>query len=225
MKKETNFIVLGFVLVFLSLGMVSANVLIAGTVYYENLINTSAGVGVTVICDSNSLDTTSENDGSYAVKFGVDSCGSVEVIPATGYKTTNLKITVESDTPNPEPPQTTSSGGSGGGMTRTVYKCGNGKCDSGETSSTCLKDCPVAVVETPASETPAEELIENQETTDNSETDEEYPPRITGSTIGERLGGNKFLFLTAMILVIVIAIGLVITALIRSKNSIPTMHY
>ncbi|OGI12751.1 hypothetical protein A3K64_04165 [Candidatus Micrarchaeota archaeon RBG_16_36_9] len=119
-----------------SVGMISANYLVTGTVYDGNPSHPKSDVGVTITCDSNILTTTSLSDGTYAVVFGVDSCSAVNVVPDS-YSATKIKMYVDPSAYTPP------SGGGGGGSTHKYYNCGNNVCDTGETSLTCAKDCPV----------------------------------------------------------------------------------
>ena len=138
MLKTISFPIICLMLI-LSIGFISANILIAGTVYdgKPNLIK--SGVLVNITCDSDILQTTSLSDGAYAVVFDTDSCTSVLV--ESEYDVTEIIMEVEDD--SPQTTTTTSSGG-GSGSSRSsnlrYYFCGNGVCESGETSSTCI-DC------------------------------------------------------------------------------------
>ncbi len=120
--------------IILSLSMISANYLVAGTVYNGNPGNPVAGAVVTITCDSNVLTTTSLSDGAYAVVFGVNSCSTVNV-NADGHDASVIKMYVDPYATDTSHDGGGSSGGSGG----TFFLCGNNVCDVGETQRTCQK--------------------------------------------------------------------------------------
>lgn len=179
----------------LSLGFISANMLVAGTVYEGNPLNFKSGVSVNVTCDSLTLGTISLNDGAYAVVFDVDSCGSVLV--ESDYEFTQIATQVEEETITTPTSNTDTGSHSSGGSSIRYYLCGNEICDSGETANTCSADCTI------------EETTNNSslnETQENSETTEPQNQRgITGAFIGVGtfVGNYWWIILIVAILVVV----------------------
>ena len=187
-----------------SVGMISANYLVTGTVYDGNPSYPKSGVGVTITCDSNILTTTSLSDGTYAVVFGVDSCSAVNVVPDS-YSATKIKMYVDPSAYTPP------SGGGGGGSTHKYYNCGNNVCDTGETSLTCAKDCPV---QTTNLSTSTNQSTEKETETKVTDTKTETPTNkgllgLTGGAITDFAQSGAGIGTMAGILVLVIIIFLV----------------
>ncbi|KHO53811.1 MAG: hypothetical protein QT05_C0001G0033 [archaeon GW2011_AR13] len=207
MLKTISFPIICLMLI-LSIGFISANILIAGTVYdgKPNLIK--SGVLVNITCDSDILQTTSLSDGAYAVVFDTDSCTSVLV--ESEYDVTEIIMEVEDD--SPQTTTTTSSGG-GSGSSRSsnlrYYFCGNGVCDTGETFSTCPKDCTIIELSTDLTnleDSSGDEEI--KETIEETENPSKTSSPITGAVIGT-IKGHKFSFVFLAVILIT-GIGLII---------------
>jgi hypothetical protein len=139
MNKAISFMLMGLILVF-SIGIISANTLVAGTVYNGSANNVVPGINIIIFCDSYSLNTTSLSDGAYGVVFGTDSCPNITTDLGSYEGIYNNSIIIVKVNPDSEGTPTPISHG---GSSRGYYMCGNGICDSGETSQTCLKDCPI----------------------------------------------------------------------------------
>ncbi|GEM_PF-6415429 len=145
--------------VILTLGIASAQTLVAGKVYNSDYSNVIDGVSVTAQCAGNKLTTVSLNDGTYAVRFDNSQCtlgngvsvyaskGSLSgsesgvVIECAGDCSDEYSTIINMAIKNTG--SGSSGGSSGGGGSVRVYICGNGKCDSGETAITCARDCAV----------------------------------------------------------------------------------
>jgi len=154
-----------FLFTILILGTASAQTLVVGKIYNADFTGEVAGATVTVTCGSNSLSTPSLADGAYLVRFDTGVCTVLSVTVTatkdsltgtksednnlctsgicinslanvTKYFVVNTGLTTTIPTPN-------NGGSSGGGSSGYYYYCGNNKCDTGETSATCPKDCPV----------------------------------------------------------------------------------
>lgn len=151
--KTLQLLGLGLVLGIFLISVVSAQTLVAGKIYDSGYDNLVSDADVNVVCNSNTLTTTSLSDGTYAVRFEQTDCdlgddvdvnavkgilsgsGSGTVIEcneendcAEGYVSIiNLAIKSQYS-------------GSHSGSSR-YYLCGNGKCDTGESANTCPKDC------------------------------------------------------------------------------------
>lgn len=188
MMKYSKVICVLFIIA-ISLSLVSSQTLIAGKVYNGDFSDTLDGVDVSVACNSYSLNTNTFGDGTYAVRFEENECNgndSVSVsVSKSGFegKTGSgvvskcddvdcdenyvLIVNLGMKTESAETGSTGSSGSSGG----RYYFCGNGKCDSGESSITCPRDCKVVVKQTT-------ETTKNEETT-NTEGATEMPEEIT----------------------------------------------
>ncbi len=211
MDKNPGFMLFGFIIGFIlifSLGIISANILIAGKIYNSDYSNIIGGALVTVECDTeNPLSTTSLDDGIFAVIFEVEFCTLINITTNSNiYKITDIKQSIPSDVPQTT---TTSSGGGGGGSSR-YYLCGNEKCDSGETSQTCLKDCPIVPENNESIESidlvyNAEDLGSNKEETQNTENN----PRITGGVIGFMKSGTG-IGLSIAIVIILAGVGVMV---------------
>jgi hypothetical protein len=137
--------------------MVNAQTLIAGKIYGADYSSTITDASVRVTCGSESLNTISLGDGTYAVRFEQADCDlgySVSVVSDKGGLTgSGSGVIIECDNANCDENyfaiinlalkarQTSHSSGSGG----KIFICGNGKCDSGETVNTCPRDCKVII--------------------------------------------------------------------------------
>ncbi len=207
MKKIRNLLNLFIGIFLLSISITSANVLVGGTVYNGSPNNPVSGAEIIVFCDSESLETTSLKDGTYAVVFDRDTiCSYVNSIEKNGMNnTTKITVYIEDDT--------TTNPGSGKKTSGKIYQCGNGICDSGESSDTCLRDCPIQRVETnennPQNQGNEQEMetinLENQNSGQNS--------GITGAVIGEGKSGSGKIFL--IVLGILLGLGILFFILSR----------
>lgn len=194
MEKSTYFMLIAVIFATLFLSMVSANYVVVGTVYDGNPNNPKTNEPVTIICDAQTLTTTSLNDGTYAVVFGVDSCG---IVTATNpdYDVSIIKMYVD---PSANPV----SNSGGGGSSHRYYLCGNGLCDSGETTNTCPKDCKITTLS--SNETEEFELLEE----DNQET-ETGVSTLTGAVIADFITSGQGIAILAILLA-VIASGIIL---------------
>ena len=204
---KTIVFILGFVLflniLILNAGFASANTLVAGTIYEGNPKNGISGASVVVYCGLDSLNTISLNDGAYAVVFDTDSCSNINV--QCSYDSTKIIVKIDSSS-NPSQdgaPTTSGTRSSGGGF----YMCGNGKCDSGETASTCAEDCAVKL-------TYSDEDNENSGLIELGVSESEKDQNaITGAVIGESGKGKSYLII--LIVVIALIVILLSARLIR----------
>jgi hypothetical protein len=106
----------------LSIGLASADVLIAGTVYNGNVSNPISGVLVTATCDGASSTYTSEGDGAYAIQFtGVDYCLSHNAVSASE-EVTEIYL------PDGTAPSSSSSSGGGSSSSSGSGSRGTGYC-------------------------------------------------------------------------------------------------
>lgn len=221
MQNAKAWAVLMFVFLF-AVSFASANTFILGKVYQNNLATPISGATVTTTCAGNGLTTTSLSDGTYGIgyteincpdgssvsisasysNFGGSTSATIDNANATDYFTiTNIKLT--------ENPVTYSGGGGGSSGGRSLYyNCGNGICDSGESSSLCPSDCPLPVVnqEVPVQETQVLDQTEQTPTT--------APSTFLGLT-GAFLGANATPIIAALIFIVVLG---VITILIIRKR-------
>ncbi len=216
MAKTPNLVVL-FLILILSIGFISANTLVAGTLYNGSLNNPVSGERVTVYCGSlPSLYTNSLSDGTYAVVFESDSCTPITVESDFNY--TQIVIQIEDEAPKTKKTINNPGGGN------YYYHCGNGICDSGETTSTCSRDCPLAE----SNETIVLNENQEQEETSNQEQNltekeksEEITPEnnqgITGGVIGTLTSKGGIITIIA---IIVLIIGFFIIRKYRKKSKI-----
>jgi len=235
--KTKGLLSLGLLLGIFLISVINAQTLIAGKVYDSGYNNFVSGAGVTVTCNSHSLDTHSLDDGTYAVRFEENICdlgSSVEVNSGKGslsgfgtgivvecddtsdcdsglFSIVNLAIKSQSNNNN--------NAGSGN---HRYYLCGNGVCNSGENVNTCPKDCKPVIqnqtTQTTNTETSNEETQTlnpiNPKTTNSSQG---AFLRITGAVTGA-LGNAGWLIIIIFILGI---IGLSISVrIIRKRNAI-----
>jgi hypothetical protein len=264
MNKAHGFMLIGAFLLILILAtsFASANTLVGGKIYDSDYSDVIGGANVSVQCGSEILDTASLSDGTYAVVFSnTGSCyasSKVKVIAFKGDLSGGIEAIINNSTeegegeeffavPNinlkapstPTIPTTPTSGGGGGGITRRIYLCGNGICNSGETSQTCLKDCPIVIEEISENETSTEliNLSSNTENTSsvdgnlgNEETQNtENSHGITGRVIDifGKTGNIILILVFALFLVIVIT---VISSIRKRKKRLmsqktPTLNY
>lgn len=205
MKNTSQFIALSLTtvlaLVILSIGFASANTLVGGTIYDGSLGNPVSGVNIIVHCDSMTpLSTTSLGDGTYAVVFDTESCSYINAT-AEGYESMQITVNIQDDTDEEEDSSKHSSSGS---LKRTysVYLCGNGLCDSGETSNTCLRDCPLPeekIQPSLVSENNTKEIITLEQEPNNS-----VNPGITGAVTGTNKRSNTWAIVAIGLLLIVV---------------------
>lgn len=145
--EKTRFAKLSLLFLFtiLIVGVASAKVIIAGTVYDGVISNPVGNILVTITCGSTVQTATSQADGAYATTFtAVDYCSTYNIVSAAN------SATVIYLPDGSAPVINNNGGGSSGGSSGTThyYQCGNGKCESGETVSTCPKDCSVKTTTT-----------------------------------------------------------------------------
>lgn len=210
MNKAIGFIILSLVLV-LTLNVASANTIVTGTIYNEHATDEISNATVTVTC-GDTIPYISEEDGTYAVSFNESVCplGSEAKVVATkdGYSSAennayvynisnstdffsviNLKL-IQNPTPTSSP-----SGSKG-----KYYRCGNGICDSGETYSTCSKDCTIEPVET-VNLTALSTNITNP--TQNETAPEETSNGITGAVIGALSTGLSYWIIVILVVLVI----------------------
>lgn len=178
MVKQRLIIASLLVFIIVSLGFISANTLVAGKIC-ENpgCAVPISGASIHVQCDADYLNTLSLSDGAYAVVFGVDSCAVVNVSSSTHPSPPNdiMKLVMYIQNGG------SSSGGNnggGGGSSSHYYQCGNGICDSGETTGTCPLDCKVNNTNPTAQNLGTELNI-----SDNNQSEKNNSNFLTGSTI------------------------------------------
>ena len=213
---KTIVFILGFVLflniLILNAGFASANTLVGGTIYNSDYSEVIGFAHISVQCGSDTHTTDSLNDGTYAIVFDTESCDAsynVKVISSKdnlyGEETSLINNSTEEGkesiaianinmkTKATTGPTTSGGKSSGGGG---FYMCGNGKCDSGETASTCAEDCAVKL-------TYSDEDNENSGLIELGVSESEKDQNaITGAVIGESGKGKSYL----VILIVVIAL-------------------
>jgi hypothetical protein len=229
-----------FLMIFL-INIVNAQTLVAGKVYDSEFSSTINGVTVSITCNSFNKYADTLGDGTYAIRFDESECtkdDSVSVIASksgfqekTGSGTVRkceeavceedyvVIINLGMGTNSPE----NNNGGSG----RRYYYCGNNYCDTGETATTCPKDCKIAnttnatanITNATTQGTVALTILENQEQ-DTSETDNETQKSrglITGAVIGAE--GNSGLLVIIVFLAILLA-SLIAVRFMRNRKTI-----
>ena len=200
-KKILSLAILS-VLVILSISMISAKTLVAGKLYNSDFSATIADTNVTVWCDSDSLNTISLADGTYAVVFNSNSCSVVTITTtAPNYMKVVMELPNE-QTDDAETPSGSSNYPSGG----KFYLCGNNVCDTGETANTCPEDC--SVVE---EEEEIEELVQELDVPENNQPN--FLSKITGAVTGV-LGSTKGI----VIIVSILGLMIITIAIISFKK-------
>jgi hypothetical protein len=165
-------LVLGFLMMLLVFsGVATAKTLVAGTVYASSPDAPLSGVQVNVQCGSTSSSTTSLSDGAYALFFE-ENCNSVNITTDPVAEFTKILLNFPDDSASESIQQAINEYSYGG------YKvCGNGKCESWETSEKCPEDC---LIQEP------EEEIENEVEEEELPVPEDQNAfqRITGAVTG-----------------------------------------
>lgn len=227
-----------FLMIF-SFALANANTLVGGKIYNSDFSDVIEGADVSVQCGLDVLDSVSLIDGTYAVTFDTDSCynsDSVEVTASKGnlhgketsiinnstegegefVAVANVNIKSKEDTGSTT---TTSSGGGGSGR---YYMCGNGICDSGETSQTCLMDCPLTDEEENESQSGLLDLSSNSGNSGDSLPSEGNQNSgnplnllgLTGAVTGVFGEKTNFIFII-LGLVLLLILAIIVIALVR----------
>lgn len=230
--KQTSLLVLSLVLISLisAVSVVSAQTLIAGKVYTSDYSGLISGADVTATCGSNSLTTTSLDDGTYAVRFDeslcpLDTSVSVSAVKES-FSGSSSGIVVVCDGENCDSglfsvinlavKSQSGSTGTGDSSWRSrggyYYFCGNNICDTGENVNTCPKDCKV--VETQTTPTNTENTQNTQgDSNSNSNTEEiqETIPENTTQSGFSRITGavTGTLGTAGWIIIIIFLLGIV----------------
>jgi len=228
-----------FLMIFL-INIANAQTLVAGKVYTSGYDDIVSGADITVTCNSNTLITPSLDDGTYAVRFGVELCNIDDSVSVSGVKGdlsgsgsgVVTECNDESDCAegyvsiiNLAIKAAQAIGTGSGGRNRGYYYCGNNYCDTGETATTCPKDCNAntTTANTTISQGTVELTIENQEQ-NTSENDNETLTenqgglsRITGAVIGAE--GNSGL-LVIIIFLAILLISLIAVRFMRNRKTI-----
>jgi hypothetical protein len=214
MKKALQFMFFLSFVIILSIGLISANTLVGGKVYSSDYSSTISGTTINVDCDLDLKSTTSLGDGTFAIVFGADSCTTIKVTAESDYKTIYISKVVSDDTPVIVIEKDNEKHGTTGGTTRHYYNCGNGVCDAGETSSTCLSDCPVVEVINLSDNTTTEEPTEEPAITEDTNN-----APITGAVTG--LGGflKTTLGTIILIFIIVVLVGGLLLIIFKKKKA------
>lgn len=221
------------------INIVNAQTLVAGKVYTSGYDDIVSGADIAVTCNSNDLDTTSLDDGTYAVRFDESKCGLGDNVNVNGAKGdlsgSDSGVVIEcNDQDNCaegyvsiinlaiKTSQGTGGNNGGGGEGRHYYYCGNNYCDTGETATTCPKDCKAnATANATTSQGTVELTIENQEQNtsenDNETTAENQGGLITGAVIGAE--GNSGLLVIIAFLAILLA-SLIAVRFMRNRKAI-----
>ena len=192
-------------LLILSVGITSAQTLIAGKIYNADYSEPIFGAEIHVVCNSHSLPAFSLSDGTYAIIFNETDCNATHTaiitVSKSGFNTnTNADdpgviseceegdcggkyftiINLGLDVVSSPTPTTSGSSGGGGGSSR-YYLCGNGICDSGETANTCPQDCNIIEL--------GAELTDNQFDSEETQTQETQEPEETPQTTFSKITG------------------------------------
>ncbi len=196
-------------LLILSVGITSAQTLIAGKIYNSDFSDTLADASVHVACGSSEpLDTHSFSDGTYAIRFNETECNEGDGVDVTASKSgfntktisgiiskceggdcggnyfTIINLGLDISPPAPTSNGGSSGGGSGGGGSSRYYLCGNGICDSGENVNTCPQDCnqTIELIELNFKDNETKE--ETTTTQEQGETQQTAFSKITGAVVG-----------------------------------------
>lgn len=197
MVKQRLFVISIFLLLLITtMGISSASTIVAGKIYSLDYSSNIAGADVHVQCGSDYLDTTSLADGTYGVKFADDECNVSTAIYVTSTKS-GFEGKTASDTftkcvgvgcidiaiVNIGMSVATSGGGGGGGgggSSTRYYLCGNGVCNSGETTATCPGDCPAVQ---------SISLLNNNTEVEENETETQEKQSNTNFLTGSAIAG------------------------------------
>lgn len=230
-----------FLMIFL-INVVNAQTLVAGKIYNSGYSDIISGADITVTCNSNVLDTTSLDDGTYAVRFNQTECDLRDNVNVNGVQgdlsgsASGVVIACNNETDTNcaegyvsiinlaiKSQQSSGSHVNLGGS--RYYNCGNGKCDSGESINTCPRDCKVIINQNVTTDPNANnENNENNQTQtlttnleeDNQTTNQGGLSKITGAVVGT-LG-------TGWIVIIIFIVGVLALSLIvrfvRKKKTI-----
>jgi hypothetical protein len=234
MKRQLFLMSLAIFLLTISLfGIVGANTLVGGKIYNSDYSGVIEGADIVITCGVDVLDTTSLSDGTYAVIFDSESCynsNSVSIIASKDslsgqgnsiinsspegefVSVANVNIRLKSTTPTTR-------------HSRNTYLCGNGRCDSGETSKTCSRDCPLTTGEeniidlinlseienTTNSESSNSENENLLEISNSSEENKDTSSPITGAVTGtsKKGNGNGLIILLGGLLFLALATGVI----------------
>lgn len=201
------------VLLVLSIGAVSAKTLVAGKIYESDHITPIPDANINVLCDSNSLNTISLSDGTYAVVFDADSCSAVDV---TSDVNNSIIMKVVMFIPNEQPTNNDDSSGggsSGGSYGGTFYLCGNGICNTGETANTCPEDCLIETEDSQESKELKEEILPEEE--------QNFVSKITGAVTGMfGTTQNKVAIIASLSIIGIVAVALVFNKKKKAKQQL-----
>jgi hypothetical protein len=213
----------------LSSSFTSATTLVGGKIYNSDFSEVIEGATVTIDCGSDTKSTESLPDGTYAVNFdSAEGCQEGDKIKISaskeglfGEETSIIRQSEEDGglVAVANANIKSSSSGSGGSGSRqshgTWFQCGNTVCDSGESYSTCPKDCPkteniTSITNTSenSSSNPDDSgnLIQENQTNENG--NETTNPSITGAVVGDKeKKGNLPVLLAGLTIFLIIAIA------------------
>ncbi len=216
----------------LAISCASAQTLIAGKVYNSDYSSVIGGASVTVHCGVSDLATISLNDGTYAVRFDKSNCTLGNGVSVTSSKdrlrgsksgvvagclsgNCGDEYSTVINTAMKDTGSGNSGGSSSGGGHARVYICGNGKCDSGETATTCARDCKKTANSTNTTCTTTTCPVDNQTETIALTSTEPVSFGITGASVmWENLLSIPF-FVGLLAFLIVLLIG---HKVIKNKN-------